>query len=188
MMLDIKRVDTQSVNPVIQNILSRRSIRKFTEEPIPRPILETILMAGYHAPSGRNLQTWKFTVLVSASKIQELKNAIQEVAQEQDIKQFYGFENPTTLILISNDRRNENGIQDSACAAENMMLAATSYGLGSVWLNHLKTICDEPQIRSFLNDCEIPKNHNVWAMVALGYPAEEGKKLGKKNAVVRWIE
>ena len=82
----------------------------------------------------------------------------------------YGFNNPQALILISNDRRNADGIQDASCAAENIQLAATSFGLGATWINALMTICDEPEIREKLDQYQIPKTHNVWAMIAVGWP------------------
>jgi len=50
------------------------------------------------------------------------------------------------------------------------------------------TLCDEPEVRRFLQSCEIPDSHIVWAAVAMGYPAKEGKLLAKKTNVVTWIE
>ena len=54
------------------------------------------------------------------------------------------------------------------------MLAATSLGLGSVWLNALMTLCDEPTIRAKLEEYHIPRNHIVWAMMAIGWPTAPG--------------
>lgn len=112
--------------------------------------------------------------------------AVGTVAQEKGVY-FYGQQNPNVLILVSNDRRNKDGVQDSSCAAENMMLAAQSYEIGSVWINALMTICDEPQIREMLDQYELPKNHIVWATLALGYPQVPGKLLAKKTTVVYWV-
>ncbi len=178
--------DNDLMNESIRNILSRRSVRDFTEEEIPRDKLDMILKCGYYAPSGHNMQTWRFTVIQDKDKINELKELISHVASENKVV-FYGFNNPTTVILISNDRRNNNGIQDSSCAAENIMLAANSYGIGSVWNNALHTICDVPEIREMLNNFEIPENHIVWAAIAMGYPKEVGKLLAKKENVVYYI-
>jgi len=175
------------MNPVICSLLARRSVRSFTEETIDGKILDMILKTGYYAPSGHNMQTWRFTVLKSQDKIKQLKEVTRVTAEEKKVH-FYGFENPQVLILVSNDRRNQDGIQDSSCAAENMMLAAQSYGIGSVWLNPLMTLCDEPKIRELLNSYQIPVQHVVWAAVALGYPKAPGKLLAKKENVVRIIE
>lgn len=175
------------MNPVICNLLARRSVRNFTDQPIDDKILDMILKTGRYAPSGHNMQTWRFTLLRSQDKIRRLKE-ITRVNAEKAKVHFYGFENPQALILVSNDRRNNDGIQDASCAAENMMLAAQSYGIGSVWLNPLMTLCDEPEIRKLLDSYQIPAQHIVWAMVALGYPKAQGKLLAKKEDVVRVVE
>ncbi len=175
------------MNPVIQAILTRHSIRKFIDKPVPHDLLDMILQAGYHAPSGHNLQTWRFTVLQDAGKIAQLKETIAKVAKEKKVN-FYGFEQPPCLILISNDVRNADGCQDASCAAENIFLAAHSYGLGSVWLNALMTLCDEPEIRALLDSYSIPSNHRVWCMAAVGYPAAPGVALAKKKDVVYYVD
>lgn len=174
------------MNPVMQAILTRRSIRKFKDEKIPKEVLDMILQAGYYAPTGNNMQTWRFSVLTDTMKIQNLKQLIQPIAQEKKVH-FYGFENPACLILISNDIRNQDGCQDASCAAENIFLAAHSYGIGSVWLNPLMTLCDEPMIRERLRTYGIPDTHKVWCMAALGYPAVEGNVMTKKKDVAVYI-
>ena len=178
--------DMPLTNEVIRCLLERRSIRDFTEKPIPKAYLDAILQTGIHAPSGHNMQTWRFTVLREQDKIQELKKVIARTVEGKKIH-FYGFNNPPGIILVSNDRRNHDGIQDSSCAAENMMLAAHSFGLGSVWINALSTICDEPEIRELLDSYGIPARHTVIATLAFGWPKEPGKLLAKKQDVVKWV-
>lgn len=175
------------VNPVVQNILSRRSIRKFTDQEIKRPILDMLLKAGYHAPSGHNMQTWRFTVLSRQTDIAELKELTRQAAEKNKVH-FYGFENPQVIILISNDDRNADGCQNASCAAENIMLAAASYGIGSVWLNPLMTLRAEEPVKSLLDRYGIPAGHTVWAAVALGYPVNAGVALQKKENVVFFVE
>lgn len=174
-------------NAVVSAIYGRRSIRDFLDQRIPRELLEQVVACGYQAPSGHNMQTWKFTVIRDREEIKRLKEVALAVAKRN--KAFsYGFNWPDALILISNDRRNPNGIQDSSCAAQNIMLAAHSYGLGSVWINVLRTISDEPEIREILTSYGIPETHNVWATIALGYPANQPSALAKKENVVQWVE
>lgn len=175
-------------NEVIRNIRARRSIREFTDKPIPRELLETLAECGTYAPSGHNMQTWRFTVIQNAETIRAIKNTVEQAVSGKKNVYFYGFNNPAALILISNDRRNQDGAQDSSCAAQNIMLAAHSLGLGSVWLNPLMTICDEPEIREMLQGFDIPDTHIVWTMLAVGYPAQDGKLLAKRHDVVRWVE
>lgn len=174
------------INPVIQALLSRRSIRRFTDKKISAEILEMILRTGYHAPSGHNMQSWKFTVLTKQEDIQRLKEHTKEAAEREKVN-FYGFENPQVVILVSNDKRNPHGCQDASCAAENMMLAAYSYGIGSVWLNPLRTLRDVEPVKKVLDDFGIPENHIVWSAVALGYPYSEGAVLKKRMDVIKYV-
>ena len=177
----------ETSNPVIESILSRHSIRKFTEQPIPEELLQMILQTGLHAPNGHNLQTWQFTVVKKLEQIQRLKEAAIESAKAKKVY-CYGFENPSCLILVSNDNRNPNSCQDASCAAENMLLAAHSFGLGACWLNVLRTLRDVEPVKSVLDKYGIPQGHTVWSMIALGYPAEEPKSLAKKENVVHIVE
>lgn len=173
-------------NAVITAIHGRRSVRDFTDKPVPHEILESLADCAVMAPTGHNRQTWRFTVIESKEKIQELKALITQVAARKKTM-FYGFNEPQALIMVSNDRRNDDGIQDSACAAENIMLAAYSYGLGSSWMNALMTLCDEPEIRGFLDSLDIPENHIVWSTVMLGYPANQPVQPARKKDVIKWF-
>lgn len=175
------------MNPVMQTIFTRRSIRKFTEKTIPKEILDMIVQAGYYAPTGHNMQTWRFTVLTSRESIAKLKDLTVATARENKVY-CYGFENPACIILITNDRRNQYGCQDASCAAENIFLAAASYGIGSVWLNPLMKLRDAEPVKSLLDSYGIPENHTVWCMAALGYPVAEGTMLAKKKDVVHYVD
>lgn len=175
------------MNPVMQALLTRRSIRKFTDKPIPREVLDMILQAGYYAPTGHNMQTWRFTVLTNPERIARLKDLTIRTAKENKVY-CYGFENPVCIVLISNDNRNKNGCQDASCAAENILLAAHSYGIASVWLNSLMTLRNAEPVKSFLDELNIPSNHTIWCMAALGYAAVEGTLLAKKKDVVHYVD
>ncbi len=179
--------DMPLTNEVIRCLMERRSIRDFTDEPVPRALIDVILQTGIHAPSGHNMQTWQFTILRDVGEIQRLKEVTARVAAASKVY-FYGFNEPKALILVSNDRRSHFKEVDSACAAENMMLAAHSFGLGSVWINALGPISDEPEIRALLDEYGIPKQHTVIATLAMGWPKEPGRLLAKKQNVIHWVE
>lgn len=173
-------------NAVIRTIMQRKSQRKFTDEQIPQSVIEVLVEAAKCAPSGKNLQTRRFTVISDHAEIMRLKELIGNVAHEMKTS-FNGFENPPLLIIISNDRRNKDGIQDVGVSAENIMIAAESLGLGSVWLNPLMDISDEPRIREKLDSYTIPKNHIVWAVMAIGRPAEAPPEFIRKPNEVYYI-
>lgn len=173
-------------DPVIRALLTRRSIRRFTERKIDRKLMDLILKTGYYAPSGHNLQTWKFTVIEDEADILELKGAIQEAVKTTK-GYFYGYENPATVILVSNDERNLTGCEDASAATENILLAAHALGLGAVWIGVLAQLRDVEPVKSLLDRWEIPGNHVVWGLINLGYPKEAGRLLAKNTGVVHYL-
>lgn len=179
--------DSSTAKEMIRCIKSRHSVRCFQERPISPEILEEILECGIYAPSGKNMQTWRFTVLTDTAQIQQWKSMVIERAAEKKVR-VSGFENPAVLILISNDIRNQNGVKDASCAAENIMLAANAYGIGSVWINALSTMCDDDKIRQQLQVWNIPDRHQVCAMIALGYPESEAKSPKRNLNVIHYIK
>ena len=173
------------MNEVMNAILTRRSVRSFINETIPENILECIVEAGLHAPSGLGKKTWKFTVITNKDVIRQLAEAISIQIGSND----YDMYNPAALIIPSNLKRSVWGKEDNACALENIFLAAHSYGIGSVWLNQLQDNCDSELIRPLLDRIGIPKDHVVYGMAALGYPdksepAPEYTAIGEVN----WIK
>ncbi|MCI6676378.1 MAG: nitroreductase family protein [Clostridiales bacterium] len=166
------------MNQVMETLLTRRSIRAFEKKPIPREVLEQIVEAARYAPSGMGLQTWKFTIICNREKIQKFAAAIAEVLGREN----YTMYEPEVLIIPSNEKSSKFGKEDNACALENIFLAAHSFGIGSVWINQLQGICDDPKIRVILDEFAIPADHIVYGMAALGYSAAEPKqpnKIGK---------
>ena len=173
------------MNEVLNNILTRRSIRKFKPEQIKDEELDLILKAGIYAPTGMGKQSWKFTVLQNKEKIEALAKVVREILGRNEGYNFYA---PPTLILVSNDRDNSNGLADSSCALENIFLMANSLGIGSCWINQLKTICDEKEVRELLNEFEIPENHIVWGMASIGYPDQEGIVKERNEGTIKIIK
>ncbi len=172
------------MNPVIETIMTRRSVRAFQEKEIPAQELEQILEAARYAPSGMGRQTWKFTAVVDPEKIQTLAAAISSELNRAN----YDMYRPQVLILPSNEADSPFGREDNACALENIFLAAWSFGIGSVWINQLQAICHRPSIRSILTQWGIPENHVVYGMAALGYPASSEKKAVEKIGKVAVIK
>lgn len=173
------------MNEVLQNIMTRRSVRSFKEEQIKDEELDLIIQAGTHAPSGMNKQSWQFTVVQNKEKIELLAKVVREALGRDEGYNFYA---PPTLIMLSNDKENSNGLADCSCALENIFLMANSLGIGSCWINQLKTICDEVKVREALTSFGIPENHIVWGMASIGYPAITPKEHERKEDVVKFVK
>lgn len=169
------------MNAVMENLLTRRSIRAFENKEIPREELDQILRAAQYAPSAMNRQTWQFTVLCSRSRIQELAAAVGKALGREN----YTMYEPQVIIITSNLRDARFGIDDNACALENIFLAAHSFGIGSVWINQLRDACDDPEVRRILRDMGIPDNHTAYGIAALGYAAPAApKEIAKTGKIV----
>lgn len=160
------------MNAVMETILARRSVRAFEKKEIPEEVLGQLLNAAIYAPSGRGLQTWQFTAVTDRAKIQKLAAAVgKELGRDG-----YTMYGPEVIIIPSNERTSPYGVEDNACALENIFLAAHSFGVGSVWINQLRDICDAGPVRSLLNEWGVPENHVVYGIAALGYPAPAPEK------------
>ena len=98
------------MNEVIRNLLTRRSVRSFTEEHIKREDLDLIIKTALYAPSGCNMQTWQFTVVTDRLKIQRLAAAVGKALGREG----YDFYSPDVLIIPTNERESRWGMEDDA--------------------------------------------------------------------------
>ena len=172
------------MNETMKTILSRRSTRKFTAEPVSDEIMEQLVEAALHAPSGMGKKTWSFIAITNKDAIRRLAAAIAA----QLGREGYDMYDPTALIIPTNQKDSRFGKEDNACALQNVFLAAESFGVGSVWINRLRGMCDAPAIRPILRELGVPDDHVVYGMAALGYPAEGGTRPYRPCGEVRYIK
>lgn len=169
------------MNAVMECLLTRRSTRAFEQKEIPADVLEQILETAIYAPSGMGRQTWQFTAVTDRNKIQQLAAAVEKELGREG----YNMYEPEVIIIPSNERDSRYGMEDNACALENIFLAAHSFGIGSVWINQIRDICDLPPVRSLLKEWGVPDNHVVYGIAALGYPAPApAKEIHKTGKIV----
>lgn len=168
----------------MNNLLTRRSCRSFLEKPIPREQLDDILKAALYAPSGRNCQSWQFTALTSRKEIGKLASLVGQ----QISRPGFDFFQPEVIIIGSNQEDNPLGKEDNACALQNIFLAAHSYGIASVWINQMQGISNAPAIRQKLTEYDIPEDHVVYGVAALGYPSEDLPADPRKFGVIKIVE
>lgn len=172
------------MNEVINNILTRRSVRDFNETQVSKEDMELLIKTGLYAPSGRGMQSWKFTGVMNQDLIHEIENVISEVLGRKN----YSFYKSKSIILISNEIGGKWSKEDNACALQNIMLAAHSMGIGSVWINQLQDICDHEIVRPLLDKMGIPENHEVYGLAALGYQVSESRGIVEKKGEFTIIE
>lgn len=153
---------------VMDAIRERRSVRQFQPDPIPEPTLGRILEAAQWAPSAGNLQPFRFHVVYS--------NDLKEGLKVASYNQAFIAQAPVVVVVTvlpgqSGNRYGERGtdlycLQDSAAAIQNLMLAATGFGIGSCWVGAYN---DEAVTKVLeLSDEERPV-----AIIPLGYPVNK---------------
>ena len=146
-------------------ILKRRSIRKYTDKPIPESIVKDLLNAGMHAPSSRNLQPWHYVVIND-------RNILDEMAVLHPYAKM--LKQATLAILVCGDRKLQeiDGyiVQDCAAATQNILLSAHAHGLGAVWLGIYPREERMQDVTTFL---DIPDHILPVSLISIGYPDEQ---------------
>lgn len=143
-----------------ENIIRRRSIRKYKADPVPLELVEKVVEAGRRAPIGMNTQLWHFTVVTD----REMINRIGRFVQENDTSICY---DAPVFIMVGYDKDNPFAKDDSACAMCAMMYAASALGLGSVWINRINR---NPEKAAGMQAFGVPEGYRVFGCLALGYP------------------
>jgi nitroreductase len=155
----------------IDTILSRRSIRKYTQEKISREEISTILNAGRWAPSGLNNQPWKFVVIQEKETVEKLAGCTH-----------YGniVSNAPLLIAVYLDQaamyNRTKDLQAIGAAIQNMLLACCELGLGAVWLGEILNQKDKVNL---ILSC--PDSMELMAVLAIGHPAEKNAVSSRKE-------
>ncbi len=153
---------------VYDAIRRRRTIRKFTQQPISVETLTKLADAARLAPQGANLQPVKYLVVNDQKLLEPIFATTKWAAYISPNGTPAAGERPTAyvVILIDTEIKKAGYDIDAGAAVENMLLAAVGEGLGSCWLGAI----DRDQIRSLL---AIPERYIIHTLVALGYPGED---------------
>lgn len=130
-----KQTDMSENNPVIENMMARRSIRKYLPEAVARETMETILNCGINAPNGQNKQSWEIRVVDDAETMDAIVAAMAKANPEVPADMIRGcFRGAPTMVFIANDLSYDFSVIDCGLLSENMMLSAWSLGVGSICL------------------------------------------------------
>lgn len=144
-----------------QAILARRSIRQYTDRPVGREQLRRLLEAAMAAPSANNRQPWHFVVVTERDRLNRLAEAHP-----------YGkmlFQAPA-CIIVCGDPEATYWVQDCSAATQNILVAATEMGLGTVWCGVHPRSDREHDVRDILG---LPPHITPLNLIAVGYPAEK---------------
>ena len=160
---------------VKENIMSRKSVRKFLDEPVPNDVLESVLKAGMAAPSAMNRQPWAIEVVND----KEILNGLSAMLPYGRLETA-----PVAIIVCGDMSKTLEGnardfwVVDCSMMAENILLAAHSHGLGAVFTGAWPTKERGDKVKEYLG---MPENYEVLGVIPMGYPAENPEPKDKWN-------
>lgn len=160
----------------LELIKSRRSIRSYRPDAIPKELLDAVLEAGTYAPSAMGRQSATIVAVTDKAVRDELMRLNAEVMGTQN-DPYYG---APVIVLVLADGTIPTYIEDGSCVLENLMLAAHAVGLGSVWVNRERQIFDSERGKQLLREWNLPTTLRGVGAIALGYP--QGEAHSQKNA------
>lgn len=163
-------------NETIRTIMSRKSVRSFTDQPIPAEYMETMLKAAMAAPTGSNIQPWHFVVLADKSQYEKVFENNFNMRIFNSAAAVVVFCADTTVTRVPRDNPDAAPVtrpsgtwrDDLGACTENFLLAAESLGLGAVWTAGYPY---SERYASMKRELGIPDPILPYCAVAVGYPA-----------------
>jgi nitroreductase len=180
-------MDDKLIENIMDIIKKRKSVRAYKEQSLPEDTIYAILEAARYAPSARNLQQLEYKVITNKGLIKKLSDGIAAIIRQDNLSfpprpgfpaRANFFYNAPLLIMITGPKENQWIDSDAALAAQNIMLYATSIGLGTCFIGMARFI---ERDKVLLQELHIPKDRKIAAAVICGYadekPAEKEKKM-----------
>ncbi|MCZ7382948.1 MAG: nitroreductase family protein [Candidatus Methanoperedens sp.] len=188
---------------IIEVIKTRRCVREYKEDQISDEDIKFLIDCARYAPSGFNMQPWSFLVIKNKDVMRKIsehgkKSMIPMLEPMKDVspkardflvflktKGTDMFYNAPLLIIILGNKNAPTVDYDCAMAAQNMMLAAQSKGIGSCWIGGVQpALMDE----GFLRELGAPEGYKAIAPLIFGYPKGKTKMPERAEPEVKWLE
>jgi nitroreductase len=157
----------------IEVLKTRRSVRAYKREPIPKAIIEEIIDCGHLAASANNSQPWEFVVVTNP-------DLLRRIAKTTDFGGFIA-DAPASVVVLCRDTKYY--LEDGSAATENILLAARAHGLGSCWVAGDK----KPYAAEICRLVGAPAGCKLVSLIPIGYPAENPEPTKRKlSEVLHW--
>ncbi len=185
--------DTTAVaedNAVIDNIMARRSIRKYQDKTVDRQILTKIMECGINAPNGQNKQSWEVRVVDKPEVMAQIKDIMAKANPDKEAEKITGcFRNAPVMVFIARDKGYDFSAYDCGLMAQNIMLSATSLGIGSICLGSpVRIINDNPQCAPVLEKLNFSEGYELCLCVGLGYADEAPEAKPRDMGKVKFVD
>lgn len=163
--------EDKASNPTLETIFNRKSVRKYTEQPVEKEKLEMLVRAGMAAPSSRDRRPWEFIIVTDRAILDQMGDGLPLARMLKDTKQ--------AIIVCGDTIKSNNAWQlDCSAAAQNVLLAAESMGLGAVWTAAYPYPERMKVVREAL---QLPEHIVPLTVIPLGYPTGIEKPKDKFN-------
>ncbi len=174
-------------NAVIENIMSRRSIRAYRPCTVARDTMQTILECGINAPSGMNRQSWEVRVVDNPETMAEIVQLMAAGNPDVDPGAIKGcFRGAPVMVFIANDPAYDFSVIDCGLLSENIMLSGWSLGVGSVCLGSpVRFLRNAPEALAKLGFSE---GYTPVICIGMGYPAESPEAKPRDFGKVRFVD
>lgn len=180
------KCDKADGNAVVENIMSRRSIRKYKDLAVDREVLKKIMLCGINAPNALNRQSWEVRV-VDKPEIQEEIKAVMAATGNDFAKEC--FRGAPVWVFIARDKNFEFSTIDCGLMAENIVLSAHSMGIGSVCLGSpVRMVLDSPEKDKALDILGFSPDYELCICIGLGYPDETPDAKPRDISKVKFVD
>lgn len=172
-------------NYIEDNIITRRSVKKYKPDMLPEETLRRILEAGTYAASGMGRQSPIIIAVTDKEMRDRLSRMNAAVMGASDKDPFYGA--PVVLVVLA-DRSVPTHVYDGSLVMANLMLAAHAEGIGSCWIHRAKEEFESQEGRQILASLGIEGDYEGIGHCVLGYADDEPKAAPRKNNYVYYIK
>ena len=174
------------MSQAMENMLTRRSCRKFRPDPVPRELLEQIVKAGTYAPTGRGKQAPVILAVTNKALRDKLSRMNADIMGTEG-DPFYGA--PVVLVVLADKSAAPTYLYDGSLVMGNLMLAAHDLGLGSCWIHRAKQEFESEEGKAILRGLGVEGDLEGIGHCVIGY--EDGpcrEALPRKANYVYWAE
>lgn len=170
------------MNDIIKAMCDRRSVRAYKEDEVPRELIEQVVEAGLWAASGMGKQS-PIILAITDRALRDTLAAANAKVMGVDTDPFYGA--PVVLVVLA-PRDVPTHVYDGSLVMGNLMLAASTVGLGSCWIHRAKETFELPEFKQVLSELGVDGDYEGIGNCILGWPAEEPEPKPRRDGRVVW--
>ena len=175
-----------TMNTTMQDLMTRRSIRSYTDEIPSDEVIAEICEAGTYAPTGMNRQS-PIIIAVTNREMRDKLSQMNAAVMNSEGDPFYGA--PVVLVVLANREAAMTWKEDGSLVMGNLMNAAHAKGLGSCWIHRAREVFETPEGKAILADLGIEGDYVGIGNCILGYVnGDYPEARPRKDNYVYWIK